>query len=98
MTMFGTTARGDWRDPKVLNGRTVTTGRSKECQKLSASLSAAIFVAEYGDCARTGWFSSIGVVTADPYTSLVEVWTNLGVCSCRAAWSKFKVPSTLVSA
>ena len=59
-TIVGMTARGDWRGPYVLNGRTVVSGSAKLCWKLSASLSAAIFVAEYGDCACSGCSSSIG--------------------------------------
>ncbi len=44
--MVGMTARADWRGPKVLNGRTVTTGTPKEQWNASAILSAPILLAE----------------------------------------------------
>src|SRR5450631_2809778 len=94
--IVGTTARADWRGPKVLKGRTVTTGSPYARWKDSTSLSAAILVAAYGDCACSGCFSSIGTYRAVPYTSLDEVWTTRVLPLSRAACSTFSVPQTFV--
>ena len=64
--IVGITARADWRGPNVLNGRSTVTGRPCERWKLSISLSAPIFDAEYGDWASSGWSSVIGTVCAVP--------------------------------
>ena len=64
--IVGITARADCRGPNVLNGRTVTTGVSNERKYDSASLSAPILLAEYGDCPCNGCFSLIGTSSAVP--------------------------------
>src|SRR2546430_415527 len=95
--MVGTTARADCRGPNVLNGRRMTTGTSYVHQNASHSLSAAIFVALYGDCARKGCDSRIGMVLGVPYTSLVEVWISLAQWARRTASRTLRVPRTFVS-
>ena len=62
----GMTARVDWRGPKVLNGRSVTTGSPKLRWYDSTSLSAATLEAAYGDWAWSGCASLIGTVRAVP--------------------------------
>ena len=81
----------------MLNGRATTTGRSKERWKLSASWSAPIFVAAYGDCAFSGCSSEIGTVWALPYTSLLDICTIRSTPPARAAWRTFSVPTTLTA-
>ena len=66
LMIVGITARADWRGPYALNGRTMAIGRPKDRWKLSPSASAAILVAQYGDCACNGCSSSIGTRTAEP--------------------------------
>src|SRR5262245_27715614 len=90
-------ARADCRGPYVLNGRSVTTGRSKLRKYDSASLSAAILLAEYGDWAWSGCSSVIGVNWAVPETSLVEVTISLRTCSRRQASSTLSVPIALTA-
>ncbi len=64
--IVGMIARADWRGPNVLKGRRTTTGTPKDRWYDSASLSAAILLAAYGDCACSGWSSSMGAYRAVP--------------------------------
>src|SRR5439155_13762953 len=49
VTIVGITARADCRGPNVLNGRATTIGTPNAQWNASASLSAPILHAEYGD-------------------------------------------------
>ena len=63
---MGITARADWRGPNVLKGRSVGHRRVERQRVRLAILSAAIFVAEYGDWPFSGCDSVIGTVSGVP--------------------------------